>query len=85
MHAGGTAPDPATPLWRAAQVFRLLSCLYALGFQIAINDDLDRPAIGWALFAVLISWSVGLRGWPTFTASAGGRRGSAPKSSWSSR
>jgi signal transduction histidine kinase len=29
-----------------------------LGFQIAINDDLERPAIGWALFAVLISWSV---------------------------
>jgi hypothetical protein len=51
-------PDPATPLWRAAQVFRLLSCLYALGFQIAINDELERPAIGWALFAVLISWSV---------------------------
>ncbi|TPG32201.1 MacS family sensor histidine kinase [Mycolicibacterium hodleri] len=51
-------PDPAAPLWRAAQVFRLLSCLYALGFQIAINDDLERPAIGWALFAVLISWSV---------------------------
>ena len=36
-------PDPATPLWRAAQVFRLLSCIYALGFQIAINADLDRP------------------------------------------
>jgi signal transduction histidine kinase len=51
-------PDPVTPLWRAAQVFRLLSCLYALGFQIAINDDLDRPAIGWLLFAVLIAWSV---------------------------
>jgi signal transduction histidine kinase len=51
-------PDPATPLWRAAQVFRLLSCLYALGFQIAINDGLERHAIGWALFAVLISWSV---------------------------
>lgn len=51
-------PDPATPLWRAAQVFRLLSCLYALGFQIAVNDDLDRPAIGWLLFSVLIAWSV---------------------------
>jgi signal transduction histidine kinase len=51
-------PDPAAPLWRAAQVFRLLSCIYALGFQIAINDDLDRPAVGWALFAVLIGWSV---------------------------
>jgi signal transduction histidine kinase len=52
------SPDPATPLWRAAQVFRLLSCLYALGFQIAINADLDRPAIGWSLFAVLIAWSL---------------------------
>ena len=51
-------PDPATPLWRAAQVFRLLSCVYALGFQIAVNRDLDRPAIGWLLFAVLIGSSV---------------------------
>jgi len=50
-------PDPATPLWRAAQVFRLLSCIYALGFQIAINQKLDHPAIGWLLFAVLIGWS----------------------------
>lgn len=52
-----TTADPATPLWRAAQVFRLLSCIYALGFQIAINPGLDRPAVGWALFAVLIAWS----------------------------
>lgn len=52
------ATDAATPLWRAAQIFRLLSCLYALGFQIAINGDLERPAIGWALFAVLVGWSL---------------------------
>jgi signal transduction histidine kinase len=52
-----SAADPATPLWRAAQVFRLLSCLYALGFQIAINPGLDHPGIGWLLFAVLIGWS----------------------------
>jgi signal transduction histidine kinase len=50
--------DPVTPLWRAAQVFRLLSVIYALGFQIAINPGLDRPALGWALFAVLTGWSV---------------------------
>jgi signal transduction histidine kinase len=49
--------DPATPLWRAAQVFRLLSCLYALGFQIAVNADLERPALAWTLCAVLIAWS----------------------------
>lgn len=50
--------DPAAPLWRAAQVFRLLSCLYALAFQIAVNGDLDRRAAAWTLFAVLIAWSV---------------------------
>ncbi|ORA82982.1 sensor histidine kinase [Mycolicibacter kumamotonensis] len=51
-------PDATAPLWRAAQLFRLLSCLYALGFQIAINDDLDRPGAAWLLFAVLIAWSI---------------------------
>jgi signal transduction histidine kinase len=54
MSAG---PDPATPLWRAAQAFRLLSCIYALGFQISVNADLARPALGWSLFAALIAWS----------------------------
>ncbi|BDB43661.1 MULTISPECIES: MacS family sensor histidine kinase [Mycobacterium] len=51
-------PDPTTPLWRAAQLFRLLSCLYALGFHIAVSADLRHPALGWTLFAVLIGWSV---------------------------
>lgn len=49
--------DPVTPLWRAAQVFRLLSCLYALGFQLAVNHDLSRPGLAWALFAALIGFS----------------------------
>ncbi|HEY9267303.1 MAG TPA: DUF5931 domain-containing protein, partial [Mycobacterium sp.] len=44
-------------MWRAAQVFRLLSCVYALGFQIAVNPDLEHRAAGWLLFAVLITWS----------------------------
>lgn len=51
------SPDPAAPLWRAAQVFRLLSCIYAFGFQVAVNGELARPTIGWALFAVLLGWS----------------------------
>ncbi|SEH80368.1 Signal transduction histidine kinase [Mycolicibacterium rutilum] len=51
------APDPATPLWRAAQVFRLLSCLYALGFQLSVNADLERPGLAWLLFGVLLLWS----------------------------
>ncbi len=49
--------DPTTPLWRAAQVFRLLSSVYALGFQIAVNPDLTHPALGWTLFALLLAWS----------------------------
>jgi signal transduction histidine kinase len=51
------APDPTTPLWRAAQVFRLLSCIYALGFQIAINPGLQRPTAAWLLSAALVGWS----------------------------
>ncbi|BBZ40659.1 MacS family sensor histidine kinase [Mycobacterium conspicuum] len=50
-------PDPTAPLWRAAQAFRLLSCLYALGFQTAINSDLRHPTTAWVLFGVLMAWS----------------------------
>jgi len=39
-------------------VFRLLSCLYALGFQFAVNPDLDHPLVGWLLFGVLIVVSI---------------------------
>ncbi len=38
-------------------MFRLLSCGYALGFQIAVNHDLTRPTLAWLLFAVLVGWS----------------------------
>src|ERR1700744_5902361 len=50
-------PDPTAPLWRAAQVFRLLRWLYAMYFQIAINSQLQLPGPGWVLFGVLILWS----------------------------
>jgi hypothetical protein len=56
MSADG--PDPATPLWRAAQVFRLLSYLYATGFQIVSHDELDRPGLSWLLFGVLSAWTL---------------------------
>ena len=39
-------------------MFRLLSCLYALGFGFAVTADLDRPVGGWAVFALLVAWSV---------------------------
>ena len=74
-------PDPVTPLWRAAQVFRLLSCIYALGFQIAINQELDHPAIGWLLFAVLIGWSAACAV-AYLTGSVAGPRGCWPNSLW---
>ncbi|ETA08448.1 MULTISPECIES: MacS family sensor histidine kinase [Gordonia] len=49
--------DPVGPLWRGAQIFRLLSYLYALGFQLAINDDLEHRAVAWALFGLLTVWT----------------------------
>jgi signal transduction histidine kinase len=50
-------PDPTTPLWRAAQVFRLPSFVYSAGFQVASNDELEHPALGWLLFGVLTVWT----------------------------
>lgn len=38
-------------------MFRLLSCVYAFGFQLAVNPDLEHPIAGWLLFGVLIAWS----------------------------
>ncbi len=52
------ASDPSEPLWRAAQVFRLLSFVYALGFQIVSSDELTRPMLGWLLFGVLSVWTL---------------------------
>lgn len=51
------SPDPTTPLWRAAQVFRLLSYIYAAYFQIASNAGFDRPAVAWLIFGALTAWT----------------------------
>ncbi|OBF11810.1 DUF5931 domain-containing protein [Mycobacterium sp. ACS4331] len=45
-------------MWRAAQVFRLLSFVYAAGFEIASVDELDHPVLGWVLFGVLSVWTL---------------------------
>src|SRR5699024_10254353 len=45
--------DPVAPLWRAAQAFRGAGFLYALGFLVAVDADLEHPGIAWALFGVL--------------------------------
>ena len=52
-------PDPSAPLWRAAQVFRLLSYVYAAGFQVVSNAEFERPLLGWVLFGVLSVWTLG--------------------------
>ena len=59
MSVSGSDPghDPTLPLWRAAQVFRLLSFGYAAGFQIVSYDELTRPGLSWLLFGVLAGWS----------------------------
>ncbi|MFT4086910.1 MAG: DUF5931 domain-containing protein [Gordonia sp. (in: high G+C Gram-positive bacteria)] len=55
--------DPVGPLWRAAQIFRLATFCYALGFQIAVNHDLEHRATVWTLFALLtaanVVWAAG--------------------------
>lgn len=33
--------------------------MYALGFHIAVNPDLERPVLGWVLFGLLTIWNVG--------------------------
>ncbi|MGB3302146.1 MAG: DUF5931 domain-containing protein [Gordonia sp. (in: high G+C Gram-positive bacteria)] len=63
MWRGLDDDDPVGPMWRAAQIFRAVSFIYALGFMVAINGDLQRPTIAWVLFGVLTAanvwWTVG--------------------------
>lgn len=50
--------DPTAPLWRAAQVFRLLSYVYAGYFFVTRVGELQRPALGWVFFGVLSAWTL---------------------------
>lgn len=50
--------DPTTPLWRAAQVFRLLSYGYAGYFFITRVGELERPTLGWVFFGALSIWTL---------------------------
>ncbi|RDI46796.1 MacS family sensor histidine kinase [Nocardia mexicana] len=56
----GSESDTAatTPLWRAVQVFRLVTVLYAVGQQIDSVDNYREPGLSWALIGVLVVWSV---------------------------
>ncbi|MBF6176173.1 MacS family sensor histidine kinase [Nocardia blacklockiae] len=46
------------PLWRAAQAFRLVTVLYAVGQQVASVDSYREPGLSWVLIGVLVVWSV---------------------------
>ncbi|MFI6570998.1 MacS family sensor histidine kinase [Nocardia fluminea] len=53
-----SSADAATaPLWRAAQAFRLVTLLYAIGQQIASVSYYEDPRLSWMLIAVMAIWS----------------------------
>ncbi|MBC7301537.1 MAG: ATP-binding protein [Nocardia sp.] len=53
-----SSADAATaPLWRAAQAFRLVTLLYAIGQQIASVSYYEHPRLSWMLIAVMAIWS----------------------------
>ncbi|MFE9785924.1 MacS family sensor histidine kinase [Nocardia salmonicida] len=53
-----SSADAATaPLWRAAQAFRLVTLLYAIGQQIASVPYYENPRLSWMLIAVMAIWS----------------------------
>ncbi|WP_067694918.1 MacS family sensor histidine kinase [Nocardia jejuensis] len=54
-------PDPdevaTAPLWRAAQAFRLVTLLYAVGQQIASAPHYTNQQLSWVLIALMAVWS----------------------------
>ncbi len=58
----GTAPravlDPATPLWRGATVFRVLTYIFAVGVQLSFADHYANRALSWAVIIAMGLWTV---------------------------
>ncbi|AUH43483.1 MacS family sensor histidine kinase [Streptomyces sp. CMB-StM0423] len=46
------------PLWQALTYFRVLTLAYAVAQFVPRHDDVARPALGWAYFAVLTLWTL---------------------------
>jgi len=57
-HAGMTVGVATAPLWRAAQAFRLVTVLYAVGQQIASVPHYHHPGLSWVLIGLLVIWSI---------------------------
>lgn len=51
------AVGATAPLWRAAQVFRLATLAYAVGYQVTAVADYIRPTLSWVLVAMMAVWS----------------------------
>ncbi|MFC8526353.1 MacS family sensor histidine kinase [Nocardia sp. NPDC057227] len=45
------------PLWRAAQAFRLVTLLYAVGQQVASVPNYHNQRLSWVLIALMAVWS----------------------------
>ncbi|MFF3568549.1 MacS family sensor histidine kinase [Nocardia jiangxiensis] len=64
--AVGATREPQTPegvgatapLWRAAQAFRLVTALYAIGQEIASAPYYRHPGLSWVLIGLLVLWSI---------------------------
>lgn len=52
-------PDDAAtaPLWRAAQAFRLVTLIYAVGQQFASVSNYSNQRLSWVLIALMAVWS----------------------------
>ncbi|MEV6770659.1 DUF5931 domain-containing protein [Nocardia sp. NPDC051030] len=54
-------PDPddaaTAPLWRAAQAFRLVTLIYAIGQQFASVSHYSDQRLSWVLIALMAVWS----------------------------
>lgn len=62
MRHSGTAPravlDPATPLWRGATVFRVLTYIFAVGVQLSFADHYANRSLSWAVIIAMGMWTV---------------------------
>lgn len=54
----GFGGDGDESLWQAAQAFRLLSLVYAVGYQFAVDVDYTKPRLSWLIVGLLVCWSV---------------------------
>jgi signal transduction histidine kinase len=53
--------DPDAPLWRAASAFRLVTVMYAVGFQLVVAESYRSTRLSWVLVSLVVVWS-GLAG-----------------------